>query len=136
MLDWVKGYFLSGEITGKKITGGELNRLQRTAEKDGKKKFEIDEYKTDIQFKSLLSRLTALYKNDKEVFLNVELPAGDDTTIDTTDDTTPTDEDVYCNFTDMATDLDGDAADDLKVAITFLSLIKRIIIGCLGTLAK
>ena len=55
MLNWVKEYFLSGEMTGKKVTGEELNRLQRVAvDEKGEKMFPISEYKTDIQFKSLL----------------------------------------------------------------------------------
>ena len=62
MLLWVKEYFISGEMTGKKITGEELSRLQRGAiDKHGQKMFPITDYKTDIQFKSLLSRLTTLY---------------------------------------------------------------------------
>ena len=74
MLKWVKGYFLAGEITGKKVTGKELNGLQRTAVADGIKMFTIDDYKTDDQFKSLITRLTALFKNDKDAFSEIEVP--------------------------------------------------------------
>ena len=84
---------MNGKVTGKKINGEELSRIQRKAVEYGKKKFEIHEYKTDMQFKSLLSRLKAQYKSDIKSFSEVKLPADDDAT---DDGTIPTDEDAYC----------------------------------------
>lgn len=58
---WVEGHFLSGDITGKKITGEELNLLQQVAiDEDAKKMLAIRDNKTEAQFKSLL--LTTLHK--------------------------------------------------------------------------
>ena len=52
MLNWVKAYFVSGENTGKKVTGEELSDLQRVAlSSNHKKLFPIAEYKTEAQFK-------------------------------------------------------------------------------------
>ena len=128
MLKWVKGYFIAGENTGKKITGKELNGLQRTAVADGKKMFVIDDYKTDTQFKYLLSRLTVLYKTSKEAFVDVEIPnissedqgagnlaSNDLATSDSfLEEDLPTDDDVYSKIAAAAAALDGVIA-DLKV---------------------
>ena len=119
MLAWVKGYFLSGEMTGKKVTGEELNRLQRVAvDEEGKKLFPITEYKTDVQYKSLLSRLTALYKKDKDAFSDVTIPISDEiinsVSTDESDDEPPTYDDEYALITAVAADLDGTPG-DLKI---------------------
>lgn len=55
MCEWVKAHFINGERTGKKVTGEDLNRLQRT-------EFTVDEWRTATQFKSLLSRMSAEYR--------------------------------------------------------------------------
>ena len=55
MREWVKAHFINGERTGKKVTGEDLNRLQRT-------EFTVDEWRTATQFKSLLSRMSAKYR--------------------------------------------------------------------------
>ena len=70
MVNWVKAYFLSGERTGLKVTGGDLNKLQHVAvdATDGKKLFAIDDYKTIDDFKQLQLRLTVLWKKDKSAF--------------------------------------------------------------------
>ena len=52
---WVKAHFINGERIGKKLLGEEMNRLQRTS-------FPVDEWKTAIQFKSLLYRLSSEYR--------------------------------------------------------------------------
>ena len=56
MREWVKAHFMNGERTGKKVTGDELNKLQRA-------EFAVSEWKTAVQFKSMLSRMTHDYRN-------------------------------------------------------------------------
>ena len=104
--------------------------------------FAIDDYKTDVQFKSLLSRLTALYKKDKDAFSGVPIPSADTSTHkphhepdeqqsrsdalnsdeedevlayeDMNDDDPPSYDDDYAIIAAAASDLDGTVA-DLKV---------------------
>ena len=144
MLNWVKGYFLSGEMDGKKVTGDELNRLQRVAlDENEEKLFPISEYKTDVQFKSLLSRLTVLYKQDKDAFSHVAVPGAEnsgvekvtdiasaaDTDIESMEDDSnelPTYDDEYAAMAALASELDGSIA-DLKVG-DYISFAKTDLI--------
>ena len=94
-----EGFLFSGEITGKKINGEELSRIQRKAVEYGRKKFEIHECKTDMQFKSLTDLqhntrvIKSCFQKSNCLLLMMLLPAVDDA-ID--DGTIPTDEDAYC----------------------------------------
>ena len=61
-------------MSPKSITGEELSKLCRVyVNEDGVKLFPIYEYKSEIQYKSLLSQLTSLYRKDKSEFDGIEL---------------------------------------------------------------
>ena len=113
MLNWVKAYFMSGEHTGKKVTGEELSKLQRVAvDEEGKKLFMIEDYKTDVQLKGLLSRLTVLYKNDKSSFpTNIDVTSLPADIFVANNSEIPSYEDPYVELSAHATDLEGTPAD-------------------------
>ena len=91
--------------------------MQRVAvDEDGKKLFLIEDYKTDIQFKGLLSRLTVLYKSDKSSFLggiDISLQEVSPDILEANIDSSelPSYEDPYVGLSALSTALEGVPAD-------------------------